>query len=48
MLFRKPTYQALDWEKKYKESREAVARLAKHVKVKGSILGSEMISLSGS
>jgi hypothetical protein len=34
MLCRKPTYQALDWEKKYKESREAVARLAKHVKVK--------------
>jgi len=34
LFTQKPTYQALDWEKKYKESREAVARLAKHVKVK--------------
>lgn len=29
LFTQKPTYQALDWEKKYKVSREAVARLAK-------------------
>jgi hypothetical protein len=47
LFTQKPTYQALDWEKKWKDSRETISRIKKVCEVKPGLVGSNMSMISG-